>query len=238
MEYERIGDKMQNGLENNGNEKKESKIKKIMIFILYLIAITIGYAVVLDTKSPLEAIIGTTLFGSIFGMYITLILFEISKDKREAKIRIEYEHEINELTKMKDDKNNYFLRLKDLNFKYYLQTQEHAANIFKLVIIVLIGGAIIIGSGISLMFFKLIKPAYITIATGAFCELMGSGFFYVYNKTTREMSQYHQKLVLVNNIIMSLSLIEEIKSEEKKDKSLELIIERLTVDINKHIAEK
>lgn len=229
---------MINNIENNVNQKKESKIKKFFMYIFGFIVIVVGYIFVLDTKDTLQAIVGTTTFATIFGMYYATVLFEISKNRREAKIRMEYEREINELTKMKDDKNNYFIRLKDLNFKYYLQTQEHAENIFKLVKIVLVCGAIIIGSGVLLMFREFVKPAYITIAVGVFGELMGFGFFYIYNKTISEMSQYHRKLVLVHNVIMSLSLIEDIQSEEKKDKSLELIIERLTVDINKHISDK
>ena len=50
------------------------------------------------------------------------------------------------------------------------------------------------------------------------------------------MSLYHQKLVLTQNISVALKITDGLESESKC-KALELLIGRLTFDVNKYLTE-
>ena len=48
------------------------------------------------------------------------------------------------------------------------------------------------------------------------------------------MSEYHQKLVITQNISIALKITEDLQPEAKA-KALELLIDRLTTDANKYL---
>ncbi|WP_312901861.1 TRADD-N-associated membrane domain-containing protein [Chryseobacterium taichungense] len=135
---------------------------------------------------------------------------------------------------------NFFTKLVQINFKYldqyYLQTQEQADKSFRLSSFAAISGLIIILIGILMMYSGKTEPAYVTTTAGLLSEFIASVFFYLYNRTILKMSQYHQKLVLTQNISLALKITDEMK-EEQKNKALELLIDRLTIDVNKYLTE-
>jgi len=49
------------------------------------------------------------------------------------------------------------------------------------------------------------------------------------------MSQYHQKLVLTQNISLALKITDEMEKDQRA-KSMELLIDRLSIDINKNLS--
>jgi hypothetical protein len=132
----------------------------------------------------------------------------------------------------------FFTKLVKINFKYidqyYMQTQEQADKSFKITLMASIAGLIMIAIGIGMMLFNRTSPAYVTTATGVISEFIASVFFYLYNKTIMKMSQYHQKLVITQNISLALKITEDMTGIEKT-KSQELIIDRLTSEVNKHL---
>lgn len=87
-----------------------------------------------------------------------------------------------------------------------------------------------------MMYYDKTEPAYVTTAAGILSEFIASVFFYLYNKTILKMSQYHQKLVITQNISLALKITDEMENE-MKNKSLELLIDRLTVDVNKYLID-
>lgn len=143
--------------------------------------------------------------------------------------------------KLKENiEENFFTKLVQINFKYldqyYLQTQEQANKSFQLSAFAAISGLAIIVIGISMMFFNKIEPAYVTTSAGILSEFIAAIFFYLYNKTILKMSQYHQKLVITQNVSLALKITDEMDKEQKA-KSLELLIDRLTTDINKYLID-
>lgn len=134
---------------------------------------------------------------------------------------------------------NFFTKLVKINFKYldqyYLQTQEQADKSFRLAASASITGLAIIAIGIIMMFFGKTEPAYVTAATGVISEFIAAVFFYLYNRTVLKMSQYHQKLVITQNISLALKISEDMETENKA-KVQEMIIDRLTSDINKYLS--
>lgn len=135
---------------------------------------------------------------------------------------------------------NFFTKLVQINFKYldqyYLQTQEQADKSFRLSAFAAISGLLIIVVGIIMMYYGKAEPAYVTTASGVLSEFIATIFFYLYNKTILKMSQYHQKLVLTQNISLALKITDDMEGEQKS-KALELIIDRLTVDVNKYLTD-
>jgi phosphate/sulfate permease len=135
---------------------------------------------------------------------------------------------------------NFFTKLVQINFKYldqyYLQTQEQADKSFRLSVAAAIGGLIIVGVGISMMYYGRVAPAYVTTGAGVISEFIAAIFFYLYNKTILKMSEYHQKLVLTQNISLALKITDEMDASVK-NKSLEILIDRLTIDVNKYLSD-
>ena len=120
--------------------------------------------------------------------------------------------------------------------QYYLQTREQAGKGFFITLSVAIGGAIIICVGIIAMFLGVTEPAYLTTACGVITEFIASIFFYLYNKTVQSMGDYHNKLVLSQNVAIALKISESIDGPEKNSVKSEMIKELLK-DVNQHINE-
>ncbi|MHB9901453.1 hypothetical protein CF095_13570 [Clostridium botulinum] len=53
--------------------------------------------------------------------------------------------------------------------------------------------------------------------SGVIIKMISSIYFYLYNKTVREMNKYHNKLYTIQNILVSLELSDKINDVVKKD---------------------
>lgn len=130
---------------------------------------------------------------------------------------------------------DFFTNLVRINFKYldkyYLQTQEQGDKSFLLSAAAAVAGLSIIVAGITLMFFDKAQPAYLTTAAGVLSEFIAAVFFYLYNKTILSMSQYHQKLVITQNIALALKITGELPDADRVRSQLALV-EALTKDVN------
>lgn len=139
----------------------------------------------------------------------------------------------------KDIDKDFFTNLVRLNFKYidkyYLQTQVQADKSFILSCIAAVVALIITVVGIIMMFRGYTQPAYVTTAAGVLGELVASVFFYLYNQTVIKMGEYHQKLVLTQNISLALKICEEMK-EPERSQSKSSLIEALSKDVNMYLS--
>ncbi|GIB53670.1 hypothetical protein VCSRO187_3602 [Vibrio cholerae] len=135
---------------------------------------------------------------------------------------------------------NFFTKLVQINFKYidqyYLQTQEQANKSFRLAMFACIAGLLIVTVGIVMMFQGKTEPAYVTTATGLLSEFIAAVFFYLYNKTIVKMSEYHQKLVITQNISLALKIAETLPESERIASQQELI-KKLTENVNQFLSQ-
>lgn len=120
--------------------------------------------------------------------------------------------------------------------EYYRQTRDQAGKGFLITFSVAIVGAIIICVGIFKMFSGGAEPAYLTTACGVLTEFIASIFFYLYNKTIQSMGDYHNKLILSQNVAIALKISESIDGDEKNSVKSEMVKELLK-DVNQHINE-
>ncbi|MCK4667954.1 hypothetical protein KAU33_14455 [Candidatus Dependentiae bacterium] len=193
--------------------------------------------ILLSTGNRLSYIIISALVGTfMYGYVITLFRFSSQGTLRRTEYKL-VQLEAKEVQEKIEE--SFFSQLIKINLKYldqyYLQTQEQSDKSFRLASSASIIGLVIIATGIIMMFLEMVKPAYVTTATGVISEFIAAVFFYLYNRTVLKMSQYHQKLVITQNISLALKISEDMDSD-KKAKVQEMIVDRLTSDINKYLS--
>jgi len=220
------------------------------IWILITTAVAgglLGYALITIIKSEnredsssLASILPYSILGAFFGSFIYFYFTLLMRTSIQARLR-SIDSKLAQLgaDELKENiEENFFTKLVQINFKYldqyYLQTQEQAEKSFRLSSFASISGLIIIAVGIFMMYTGKTQPAYVTTGAGIISQFISAIFFYLYNRTILKMSQYHQKLVITQNISLALKMTDEM-SKDEKDKSLTLLIDRLTLDVNKHL---
>lgn len=175
------------------------------------------------------------LFACLIAAYFCMII-----NMRQSSIRRQIlDYDVNDVqNKIKDDifENSIKMSYKYLD-QYYLQTREHAQRGFFVTVCVSVFGAILIGVGIIAMFLDHVTPSYITCASGVITEFIAAIFFYLYNRTVASMSNYHNKLVLSQNISIALKVSESLPTEDKV-KAKNSIINELLKDINTHLVKE
>ena len=132
---------------------------------------------------------------------------------------------------------NFFTNLVKINFKYtdqyYLQTKVQADKSFRLCAVATSLSLVMIFIGIALLFFdkSRTEPGYVAAASGVLGEFIAAVFFYLYNRTITKMGEYHQKLVLTQNISLALKISEDLPGDQKASSQVKLI-EYLSKDKN------
>jgi hypothetical protein len=180
--------------------------------------------------------IGILFGGFLYAYIMTLLRMGASSALRRIELEL-VQYGTEEL--QENISENFFTKLVQINFKYldkyYLQTQEQADKSFRLASFASIAGLVVIVIGIIMMFFEKTEPAYVTTGAGVISELIAAIFFYLYNRTILKMSQYHQKLVITQNISLALKISEDMKGDNKS-KIQEMLVDRLTMDTNKYLS--
>lgn len=130
---------------------------------------------------------------------------------------------------------DFFTNLVRINFKYldkyYLQTQEQGDKSFALSAAAAVVGLMIIVAGIVMALLKQTDPAILTTSAGVLSEFIAAVFFYLYNRTILSMGQYHQKLVITQNIALALKITGDLPKEDRVKSQL-VLVEALTRDVN------
>jgi hypothetical protein len=92
----------------------------------------------------------------------------------------------------------------------------------------------VIVAGIVMVLLGKSEPGYLSAASGTLGEIIAGVFFYLYNQTVLRMGQYHQKLVLTQNIALALKIAESLP-EVDRTKAQAALIDSLLKDINVHL---
>lgn len=193
-----------------------------------------------DKVLSVNKTISYTIFGSLAGVFLYLYFTIPFRYMSQNSLRsVEFKLAQLGAEELKDNiEDNFFTKLVQINFKYldqyYLQTQEQAEKSFRLATFASISGFVIIIIGIVMMYTNSTEPAYVTTGAGVISQFISAIFFFLYNRTILKMSQYHQKLVITQNISLALKMTDDM-DKESKTKNLELIIDRLTLDVNKYL---
>jgi hypothetical protein len=138
---------------------------------------------------------------------------------------------------------NFFTNLVKINFKYldqyYLQTQLQANKSFFLCSIAASVSLTVLLGGIVMLFLKpnQTQAGYVATAAGTLGEFISAVFFYLYNQTIIKMGEYHQKLVLTQNVSLALKISEGLPDKERWAAQSKLI-EYLSKDVNRFLTAR
>ena len=226
-EYRRLQSKLKQ-LDAN---KRQNKLFVILMFLIF--GPVIFAAFLLEEFTWYQAI-GLSIISCLIISAIIILYFMLYDEIKRSSIKVRmYEYE---LKYIQDDINSdFFENLLKMSYtyldQYYAQTRQHAQKGFVVTVSVAIFGAILVCFGIIAMFFGNVTPSYVTCAAGVITEFIASVFFYLYNKTVSSMSNYHNKLVLSQNISIALKVSDGLPGEEQI-KAKKVIVEELLKDIN------
>jgi hypothetical protein len=102
---------------------------------------------------------------------------------------------------------------------YYTQVRVHTNNSFWASIVA--GGlgfvliAVGLGWGFSDSGSNSQSLSYVATGSGVFVEFISGVFFYLYNRTVRQLKDYHDSLLDVQNILLSFRIVEQSKAEHQ-----------------------
>lgn len=110
--------------------------------------------------------------------------------------------------------DSYFNSLVRINVgnlgEYYGLVKRHANRSFNVAWIVGVVGFILIGAGLISGFVtgsENQSVSYLATGSGIVVEFISGVFFYLYNRTGRQMKEYHDSLLVVQNILLSFKLV-------------------------------
>jgi len=130
--------------------------------------------------------------------------------------------------------SDYFERLVNINVEnlsaYYVTVKSHANKSFITSLSVGLAGFVIIGIGINRTINDSQHGPSVAIlsgVSGVATEFISAVFFYLYNKTVRQMKEYHDSLLAVQNILLSFKLVGDTADPREKTKMIEVMLEYL-----------
>lgn len=114
----------------------------------------------------------------------------------------------------------------------YLKQQIHTDTVFKkvsfylAVIMAITGTTILFGGSIACFFFKN-DLAWITVFSGSLTDVIATVFFWLINKTAKEVRLNNRQLERIEDFFAGVNLIERIEDTEIKDKTYQETVYRL-----------
>lgn len=135
------------------------------------------------------------------------------------------------------DSSNYSITLKEyfdslvgINIdnlkKYYELVKEQTNKSFYTAIGAGIAGFVLIIIGLVIMFFYENKRdiVYLTSTSGILTEFISGIFFYLYSRTVRQMKEYHDSLLELQNVLLCFTMLKDHKKEEDKIEIMKQLI--------------
>jgi hypothetical protein len=219
---------------------KNSWIPYLVSVTVFVTPIAVLIMILGDVALPRKLTVVGLVWLVVSVLYFTALLLgraAITLWKRLRQERV-IEKDISSLHEQLET-GDFFTTLVRINFryidKYYLQTQVQADKSFYLAAAAAVVSLMMILAGIVMVFADQSKPAYVTMSAGVLGEFISTVFFYLYNRTVSEMSNYHQKLVLTQNISLALRIAEKLPDVDKTQAQTRLI-DCLSKDINMYLS--
>ena len=193
-------------------------------------------------KMPVGIIQWSAVTGGLLFMIGMLASAALGFAQMAAQTAARTETVEKQTAELQEDLDKDFrLNLIKINFKYidkyYFQTQSQANKSFMLSAVVSVVAFSILVFGITRTYAGgTDKTAgYVATVAGVLSQFIAAVFFYLYNRTVLKMSDYHEKLVLTQNIALALKITDELEGESKTAAQLKLI-DYLAKDVNALLA--
>lgn len=174
------------------------------------------------------------LLVTLWVVSLFFLLAFIGTDTGKSKAEIERMEAIKRIYLGFPDtgQTEYFDSLVKINVEnlaaYYSLVKTHTSESFKVSLLISIIGFILIAIGLVIGFNSNQKSiGYISTASGVLVEFISGALFYLYNKTVRQLKEYHDSLIGVQNVLLSFKLIESTSDEKAKADMITKMIEYL-----------
>ncbi len=134
---------------------------------------------------------------------------------------------------LKDDFPNALARL-HLRWigDYYAETKGQARNSFRLTVVASVVSLIVVVAGIGFLYYGKTEVGEVTAASGVIEGIISAVFFSLHTRTVTKMADYHQKLILTQNVSLALKAADDLK-EPERTKVKRSVIQALTKDVSK-----
>jgi hypothetical protein len=107
----------------------------------------------------------------------------------------------------------------------------HTDHIHKVVIGVSLFGFLLMSVGLIIGFIDFANSriiSYIASGSGILTEFIASIFFALYNRTVRQMKEYHNSLLDEKNMLLLFKLVADVQDEKERAKIVDQIANNLT----------
>lgn len=199
-----------------------------------IIAVVLGVFIILHYAKVLP--LANWVLVTIWVLAVVFLLAYIGTDTEKAKAEVERIEAIKRIylgfPESSDDKPEYFNSLVKINVEnlaaYYSLVKTHTSQSFKVSLAVSVIGFVLIAVGLTIGFESDKKMiGYISSASGVLVEFISGALFYLYNKTVRQLKEYHDSLIGVQNVLLSFRLIESTSDDKAKAEMITKMIEFL-----------
>ena len=116
--------------------------------------------------------------------------------------------------------------------KYYDLVKRHTDKSFSVSVAVGIVGFVLIGVGLGIGFVRedsaTATVSYVATGAGIVTEFISGVFFFLYNRTTRQLKDYHDSLLDVQNIMISFSMVSSLNDVGSKTMALSKLLDKIT----------
>jgi hypothetical protein len=141
------------------------------------------------------------------------------------------------------DKKDYFDALVSINVdnlaSYYSLVKTQTDKSFMVALSMGVAGFMLLIGGLALGFSNSQRATvmtYISTGAGVLTEFIASVFFYLYNRTIRQMKGYHDSLLDVQNVLLAFKLVGDTKVDahrnEMMGKMLEFLMQKRTASLS------
>jgi hypothetical protein len=119
--------------------------------------------------------------------------------------------------------------LVDINLRklsdYYSLVEQHAARSFITSIVAGSAGFALLTLGLLLGFFlkKSDTISYLTSGAGLITEFIAAIFFYLYNRTVRQLKEYHDSLLDVQNVFIAFRVVRSVKDDKQGEVTTKML---------------
>lgn len=121
----------------------------------------------------------------------------------------------------------YFDRLVGINIDnlaaYYVLVKVHTDKSFLVATAAGIVGFTLVATGLVVGYFgsgTTPNVAYVSAGAGVVTEFIAGVFFYLYNRTVRQLKEYHDSLLAVQNILLSFKLVGDLQASDEKTRMM------------------
>jgi hypothetical protein len=121
----------------------------------------------------------------------------------------------------------YFEALVSINVEnlsgYYSQVRLHTNRSFKASLSTGLLGFLLLAVGLAIGLYsndRSVIVEYISTGAGVVTEFIAAVFFYLYNSTVRQMKEYHDSLLSVQNVLLALKLVGDTKQPSDRLKMI------------------